>query len=220
MRVVNNGIDTSHYAPNEPEDKSSRWILYLGRITPQKGLDTLLAAYERVARHRPDVGLRIVGGETETSTPPEYREKLQEKAEKGAGTVEFIPHVEDVRPLLAASDLLALPSEWGEPFGRVLIEAMSSGVPVIASKDGGIPEVLAPEYEEHLVRAGDVRRWSKRILEFIDWRNEQPGLGPSMRSYVKQHFSADRTVRELRDILVDVSQRQSQKDFSQESRQN
>lgn len=205
MRIVYNGIDTEHYVPQEPEDSSLRWILYLGRITPDKGLDTLLDAYDRVVQTRSDVGLRIVGGKTETNSPEGYRSELRREAKKIEGTVEFIPHVEDVRPLLRNADLLTLPSEWGEPFGRVLIEAMSSGVPVIAARDGGIPEVLGPEYTDHLFSPGSEEQLHERIHQFIDWRDEQSELGSSMREYVKENFAVDQTVQGLKKVLLEAA---------------
>lgn len=206
MRIIYNGIDPEHFVPQDPDDASFRWILYLGRITPDKGLDTLLEAYGRVAQTRPDVGLRIVGGETDTQSPAEYRSELQRKAKKLDGTVEFIPHVEDVRPLLRNADLLTLPSEWGEPFGRVLIEAMSSGIPVVAARDGGIPEVLEPDYTDHLFPPGNVNQLANRFHQFIDWRDKVPSLGPDMRKYVQEHFTVDRTVDELKEVLLESIQ--------------
>lgn len=204
MRVVHNGIDTEHFVPQDSGNRPMRWLLYLGRITPEKGLDTLLDAYGQLARRRDDIGLRIVGGETQVNAPPEYRENLKKRALRKPGTVEFIPHQEDVRPLLSESDLLVLPSEWGEPFGRVLIEAMSAGVPVVGTRDGGIPEVLGSKFEEHLAPPGDAHQLRKQILRFVDWRDEQPELGASMRKYVKQNFSVEQTVKDMHEVLQEV----------------
>jgi glycosyltransferase involved in cell wall biosynthesis len=105
---------------------------------------------------------------------------------------------------LAQSDLTGVPSEWGEAFGRVLIESMASGVPVVASRDGGIPEVLRPTFEDHLYPPGNVEQLQNRILQFIDWRTEKPSLGASVREHVEKNFSIDQTIDGIESVFREL----------------
>ena len=114
---------------------------FVGRLTPQKGVDTLLHALARL----PDASALIVGNGP-------MRMELEGLArELGiAGRVRFVPTVpvEEVPAYLHAMDVLVLPSRttpnWKEQFGHVLIEAMACEVPVIGSDSGAIPEVIGP----------------------------------------------------------------------------
>lgn len=204
MRVVYNGVDTTHFRPQPVDEYDGRRIVYLGRITPEKGLTTLLEAFHNLTACRDDVELRIVGGGTDIQDD-DYASKLRSAAEEGPGTVVFVPHVQDVRPILSAADLLVLPSEWGEPFGRVLIEAMACGIPVIGTRDGGISEVLGSEFERHIVAPGAPSELAQAIGRTIDWRDEHPELGSVMRDYVKRRFSSDQTIDHVADLLTQVA---------------
>ena len=75
----------------------------------------------------------------------------------------FRAHVSFIRGALAESDLVVVPSDRDESFGRVVIEAMAAGVPVVATRDGGIPEVLADRFDAHLVLTWRRDRTGRKI---------------------------------------------------------
>jgi starch synthase len=149
VHVVHNGVDTALYAPTEETDALLRhgvdptrpYILYVGRITRQKGLPHLLAA-----AHRLDPGIQLVLCASAPDTPEIAAEVEHEvaalEAERG-GVVwlrDMLPR-EDVIELLSHATAFACPSVY-EPLGIVNLEAMACNAPVVASAVGGIPEVV------------------------------------------------------------------------------
>lgn len=141
------GVDPELFAPADerPEGPSARpdgpfTVGYLGRLVPEKGLLDLV---EALAGLPGAIRLRLVGDGTQRPA------LLQRAAELGvAGRLEICPAVgsTEVPEALRALDLLVLPSRttasWKEQFGRVLVEAMSCGVPVLGSSSGEIPNVI------------------------------------------------------------------------------
>lgn len=193
IQVIYNGTDLDHYAPAPAPNRLSRKILFLGRMCPTKGIGTLVDAYASIVETRRDISLTFAGNPNEWSKTSGYLAKLKTQAANIGHDITFLPHQSDVRPLLADTDLLVVPSEWGEPFGRVLIEAMAMGIPVVATRDGGIPEVLSERFAAHLVPPGDPKSLAAAILRFIDWRSEKPGLGHEFRQYAESRFSQKQT---------------------------
>ncbi|MBD0337409.1 MAG: glycosyltransferase family 4 protein, partial [Cyanobacteria bacterium Co-bin13] len=139
--VVYNGIDPERFAPiknaagmrshlNLPPDKPL--VCYVGRLDPTKGLETLLKAIQLTDG---TVHLAIAG----KPRRPDYLNALKKQV-KELGLeqqVTFLGHVSQPQQVYGASDLMVLPSQWPEPFGRSLIEAMTCGIPAIGSRIGG-----------------------------------------------------------------------------------
>jgi glycosyltransferase involved in cell wall biosynthesis len=137
--VLPNGI-----APVAPRQGEGDGVLYVGRLTKAKAVDVLVAAM----RELPGERLTIVGDGPE-------RPAL-EQAARTLGNVRFVGRVEHARVAdhLAAAKLLVLPSrQEGQP--NVLMEAMARGVPVIATRVGGVPDLVAHERTGLLVEPDD-----------------------------------------------------------------
>ncbi len=147
---------------------------YIGRLVEQKGLMLLLEAMRGMD---PDVRLLLVG---EGPQLPELRKRASALGIQGRTSfTPPVPHA-GVPEVLRQIDVLVLPSTdtryWSEQFGRVLIEAMACGVPVLASDSGGIPEVVGEagilfrrgdsnELREKLQRLlGDRKEWMRRSV--------------------------------------------------------
>lgn len=135
------GVDPDLFAPTDRNPAPDRFIVgYLGRFVPEKGILDLVDA---VAALPPHIHLRLIGDGTQRPAI------VQRVSERGIGDrVEILPGVGStaVPEALRSFDALALPSRttpnWKEQFGRVLIEAMSCGVPVLGSSSGEIPHVI------------------------------------------------------------------------------
>jgi glycosyltransferase involved in cell wall biosynthesis len=120
----------------------------VGQLTPWKGQDDAIRALARLREAHPDAQLVIAGSakfvsrETRFDNPGYVRGLHALCEELGvADAVHFVGEREDIPDLLRALDVLLVPS-WTEPFGRVVIEGMAMGIPVIATTDGGPAEII------------------------------------------------------------------------------
>lgn len=198
--VIHNAIDTDIFTPPSPEQREAlatrdyRQVLYVGRITPEKGIDTLIEAMALARQQDPRLRLLVVGNVRGAHTATAgYHEALQARGRELLGDgVEFRPATPDVISLYHQADLVVLPSRWEEPFGRVLIEAMACGVPCIGARIGGIPEVLNGAFEKFLFRADDKDDLAGIILELSDWGTTCAQLSSMTREHVINQFSHSR----------------------------
>ena len=129
---------------------------FLGRLDPMKGAETLIAAAGRDGLQ--DVQVLIAG-----TGAPGYEAILRE-AGGTAENIDFLGHV-DPRTFFDRIDVLVVPSIWEEPLGRVVHEALAYGRPVIASRIGGIPEIVEQGATGFLFEAGDIGALAEAMRE-------------------------------------------------------
>ena len=165
VRVIPPGIDLGRWAgppPPPPAGLPAGYLLFVGRLAENKGLPVLFDALARLpASSRPP--LLLMG--------PDWglRKELEARAhELGiAASVRFLGFEADparYRGTIAGATALILPSEW-EAFGLVLLEGMVSGTPLIATRTGGVPELLDGGRRGRLVPVGDPARLADAIVE-------------------------------------------------------
>lgn len=142
--VVNSGAELAfhEWSPRSHNDSEIR-VTCVGRLSAWKGQEVLIAAISVLMQRGHRVRLRIVGGEY--GETDHYLDRLIEQAESSglADMVEFIGEVTDPTPHYLWADVVAVPSQRPEPFGKVVIEAMNASRPVVATAHGGPAEVLA-----------------------------------------------------------------------------
>ena len=152
IRVIHNGIDLEQYCPtHKPEvlsqygiDPNRPYILFVGRITRQKGIIHLV---EAVRHLKSELQVVLCAGAPDT---PEIGREMAEKVNKvrseSKNQIIWIPQVgpkDDLIPIYSGASLFVCPSVY-EPFGIINLEAMACGTPVVASSVGGIKEVVVP----------------------------------------------------------------------------
>jgi glycosyltransferase involved in cell wall biosynthesis len=156
----------------------------------------LLEAAARLAPQRPSLRVMVVGGVHRSGA--DYAEELRALADDPAlaGRVVFTGERADVADLMAAMDVVVHTSVRGEPFGRVIIEAMSVERPVVATRAGGVPEFVSDGVDGLLVAPGD----AGELAETLDRVLSDPILatGLSLGAAAKaEYFAVARHVREV-----------------------
>jgi N-acetyl-alpha-D-glucosaminyl L-malate synthase BshA len=164
--VVYNFIDPDRHNVHDPqcipEKRSARQatLMHISNFRPVKRVEDVVRIFAYV-RESMDARLVLVGDGPDYSRTRELVEKL-----KLADFVRYVGVVDDVAPLLKAADVLLLPSET-ESFGLVALEAMASGVPVVASSVGGLPEVVEHGVTGYLAPVGDVEAMAGYCLKIL-----------------------------------------------------
>jgi spore coat protein SA len=141
--VVYNGADGSKFHSAKRDRNSVPTIIYTGRLVPYKGIHVLLEAMRILESRRISVKCKIVGGSGfGNSKPTRYVRKLHRRK---ATNTEFVGYTvgDSLAEQLRSADVFCCPSIWNDPFPLAPLEAMASGLPVVASKTGGLPEQLA-----------------------------------------------------------------------------
>jgi len=151
---------------------------YVGRFEPAKGVETLARALNQAMATNPRLHALWVGhGKSEQA--------LRDITTSGSFPTRhhWMPWLDDVVPAYAAIDMLALPSEGSETFGRVLVEAQACGVPVLGARNGGIPEALADRETGQLLTPGDVAGWATAIGDLAGNDELRRELGAAARGF-------------------------------------
>ena len=201
--VALTSVDLAHYCPagNDARARARSEfglsadefvVLFAGRISPEKGVDVLIDAFGKLAALDAGSRLVIVG-----SPPPgldqdagrTYENQLHAAAE--GLPVTWLPRREDVLPLLQMADVAVVPSRWDEPLARSIIESLACGLPVVASRVGGSPEVLSGWLSEYLVPSEDADALAARLRSLHGWRATDPGLGKRCRQAAEARLSLD-----------------------------
>lgn len=146
IRVVHNGVDVEQFHPAEARaPRATPVIVFLGRMQPEKGPHLLLEAGERLKARGTPFRLRIVGSSSFSATDPlnEYERGLRRMSQALGDAVEFVPFVERrrVADVYRDADIFCAPAIWNDPCPLTIPEGMASGIPVVTTRRGGIPEV-------------------------------------------------------------------------------
>lgn len=196
IRVVANGIDPAAYCPRT-HDGPMRRIVTVANLRPEKAHDVLIEAAVLVLKRCPDTEFVFAGDGA-------HRAHLEALARlRGvAGRVRFMGHCEDVPRLLSESDLFVLPSR-SEAFPNGVLEAMAAGLPVVASRVGGIDELIEHQRTGVLVPPGDVRALAFALLDLMQWPDHAVELGRAARRTVETKYSFRRMVEQFERIYVE-----------------
>lgn len=172
---VPNAIDIEAYPFEGPQRKNGHYLLFLGRMSPDKGADRAIKIAQRVA-----MPLKLAGKLAEPGEQTYFKEHVQPHLSADIEFVGEVGHADKIKLLQNAAATL-FPIDWEEPFGLVMVESMACGTPVIASRRGSVPEVI-----DDGVTGIIVNDWSA-----VDGALDQAmHLDPrAMRSAVEQRFS-------------------------------
>ncbi|NTX34668.1 glycosyltransferase family 4 protein [Myxococcus sp. CA033] len=206
VRLLYNPLDVGYFRPDEERRAEARRALgvsadevligFVGALKPEKGAFRLAEALNQAMPLRPGLRALWVGEEAahprlRAALAPEFHHRHLLRG-----------WTSDMRSLYAAMDVATMPSEWMEPFGRVSIEAQACGVPVLASRIGGLPETLREGETGGLVPPGDVAAWREALLNMADMAPaRRRAMGEAGARFVRERFAAERIVEEFLSML-------------------
>lgn len=176
IRVLHNGIDLDTYSPGSNDHG---YALYLGRLSREKGIETLLEAHSKLGN---EIGLKVAGsGPLERELRGRYQH------------AEFLGYQtgEKIKKTVASSAFVVVPSEWYENCPMVVLEAMAMGKPVIGSRIGGIPEQIDDGRTGFLFEMGNVDELAEKMSMLSRSRDMRIRMGMAARKKVEQEYSLD-----------------------------
>lgn len=182
-------------------------ILYAGVLTPLKGIHHLINAFVITAGDFPSVQLLIVGKDENKTYVAELRKQIQKLGLDGrVRFMEAMPQSE-LAMTMAEASVLVLPST-SEGLGRVIIEAMATGTPVIGSRVGGIPELIEDGERGFLVPPGNEPALAGKLNWILNNPEKARAMGECARVFAEQLFSTDSYLRGYKQIF-DMAQSRS-----------
>lgn len=197
LHIVHCGVDPSRYAP-DPDRQPGREVLFIGRLAAAKGVPVLLEAFARAHDRYPDARLTLIGDGPARAT-------LEARAAQlGLGdAVRFTGYLsqDEVAGHLARTDLFALPS-FAEGVPVVLMEAMASAVPVLATRIAGIPELVEDGISGRLVPPGDIDSFAQAMIEMLEDPARSAGLGLAGARTVQTEFDVRQEAGKLARLLA------------------
>jgi glycosyltransferase involved in cell wall biosynthesis len=209
-RVIHNGVDTSIFIPRDRSeclehfpilDGMDNLIFFSGRMIALKGLDTAIAAFSRIIREF-DAHLVLAGAGSfdiwkkmlQTNGVPESRYHFM-----GQVPYQEMPYL---YPLASA---FVLPS-YSESFPMTLLEAMSSGLPVVASRVGGIPEMIRDKQDGYLFEPGNPRALADGVIALLSDRAFAERIRRNARNRVLDEFSALRMAAMTAEVYKEAAE--------------
>ncbi len=207
--VVPNGVDRDLFRPRDrtaaraalaamgtgfPE--GARGILYVGHMSRAKGVEDLIAAFRRIAAARSDIALALVGEGPEADRCRRAAAELD-----GRLVIAGSRSHEEVATWMAACDVLTLPS-WSEGTPNVVLEAAASGRPVVATRTGGIPEVVSSPGQGELVAPRDVEGLADALVRVAEMRCNPAAIAAAAPGGWDE--SAARLLRVLQEAVSDA----------------
>lgn len=212
IRFIPRGVDLDKFKFNTVEishNKAEYKIAVVGRITPIKGHVFFLQAIARVVRVFPKARILIIGDAPQDK--PEYKDNLTSLIRKLNidKYVDFLGSRHDIPKIMSDLDLLVLPSVGQEAFGRVVIEAGASGVPVIATRVGGAVDIVEHERTGILVKPGDIMEMVDSILKLLKNRSLAKNLAYEARKKVEKEYSLVRMTEETIKVYEECKSRKN-----------
>lgn len=210
IRVVRNGADVHRFTPRPPAPASPPAatprplrVVFIGRVIPDKGADVVLRAAALVANG--DLEFMIVGSSGFARDAPlsSYERELRHLADQVRAPVRFEPFVDRAAlpGMMRDADVLVIPSRWPDPCPLTVGEGLASGLPIIASRIGGIPEIVAPS--TRLVTADDPAALAAELDALAGDGPLRDALARDARAWAEAH-DWSWAWRQLREALAGI----------------
>ncbi|UCE20222.1 MAG: N-acetyl-alpha-D-glucosaminyl L-malate synthase BshA [Gemmatimonadota bacterium] len=204
ITVIPNFVDTQHFRRDRVQAERTHFarrtekiICHISNFRPVKRVGDVIRVFSRIQSEVP-AKLLLIGDGPDRSLAQSLSQELNI-----SDRVMFLGRQESVAELLAISDLLLLPSEK-ESFGLAALEAMSCQVPVIASKTGGLPELISHGETGFLAAVGDVAAMARFGVQILSDDALRENLGTHGRQRVLKQFTTDYVVPMYEDLYREM----------------
>lgn len=193
IRCISRSVDLESFRPrkSKDKDKTTCTIAIVGRLTPLKGHTYFLKAMAKVARSIPYAKILIVGDAPKHKAS--YRNELEMLASKLGlkEKVEFLGSRKDIPEILSTVDVLVFSSVVPESFGRVIIEAQAVGVPVVATRVGGVVDIIDDGKTGILVMPRDVDAMAKEVVRVFNDKDLTSSIVAAAKKKIKENFTIE-----------------------------
>jgi len=190
--VIYNALEMPKLEPAPPPIDDPR-VLFVGRLVAEKGVDVAIDAFASITKRFPNARLVIAGDGA-------IRQDLEQRVgELGLqDKVEFMGWVdpEKIPALINSSTMVAMPSRWREPFGLIALQAAQMARPIVATRVGGLPEIILHERTGLLVEKDDSAGLANAIAFLLAHPEIGVQMGAAGRERVREKFTMDRLVDE------------------------
>ena len=190
VTIISNGLDLADFTP-APARQNRRRVIVVANLRPEKGYDVLIDAAVDVLRRYPDAHFNCVG-----AGPLQAGLEARLAAHNIRDAFTFLGQRDDVPSLLATADMFVLPSR-NESFPNVVLEAMASALPVVATAVGGVPELVDHGRTGLLCPPGDPQALADRVCRVMAHPDLAARLGAAARRDVQARFSFTRMVADI-----------------------
>ena len=209
--VIHSGVDVHRFMEGAKQRARKRKELgippdslvvgYAGWLIPIKGVTHLVNAMTEVVGKYPNSQLILVGKGDDTG---EEEIKLKEQVERAGleDKIRFLGWRPDVDEIMGCFDIFVLPS-LNEGMGRVLVEAMAAGLPIVASRVGGIPDLVKDGKNGLLVSPADATALAKAISALLEDKEKRKRMG-EMGTKIGQQYSTEAMVEQIDDLYRDL----------------
>ncbi|ESX93681.1 glycosyltransferase family 4 protein [Mesorhizobium sp. LNJC403B00] len=180
--------------------QSAQVIIFVGRLTRQKGIPTLIEAVPRVIRERPNARFVLVGPQDSEGPFAVSRADIER----------HVPHVvalgprRDIPALLGMADIFAFPTQYREGIPRVLLEAGLSGLPIVASNMPGCNDVVEDGWNGYLVAPRDADGLASRIVDLLSDPARGKTMGSRSVGFVRERFSLSWVIDQYCDLYKTI----------------
>lgn len=201
--VVHNGADDTLFYPQlegEGGNNAVPTILYVGRLDPVKGVHVLMAAMKILQERKVNVLCKVVGSYAFGGSKATPYIKSLLKSSPSNVQFEGWRSGKEIAEEYRAADILCCPSIWQEPFGNVNIEAMACGIPVVATRVGGIPDIAA-EGGVLLVEPNSAVELADALQKLVEDKDLRANVAQAGLQSFRRRFTWSTIVRQYQEIV-------------------
>lgn len=206
IRLIPRSVDLDKFKYISPDKKRGKEfnVGIIGRLTPIKGHLYFIKAMAKVARVIPHLKIWIVGDAPESHQA--YKDQIQVLVKRLGlwHATEFLGIRRDIPAILLHLDLLVLATTTQEAFGRVIIEAQAAGVPVVATKVGGVVDIVEDEKTGLLVPPADPESMAQAIIKIFKDKEVAQRLAENAYKKVKEKYNVELMVKSTLDVYKDA----------------